>query len=321
MKVIVLAGGVGGAKMAHGFANAMNEPGELLVCVNTGDDFEHLGFNISPDIDTVIYTLSGVADASRGWGLAGESWTVLDQLGELGEPTWFQLGDLDLATHISRTAQMRRGASLTQATREIAVRLNCPSNVIPMSDDPVCTIVHTNQGVLSFQEYFVRERCEPEVNRLSFDGLAEAKPNPIFTEALFSQDLELIVIAPSNPFVSIDPILSLSGVRNLIKHARVPVIAISPIVDGKAVKGPAAKMMTELGMEADAVSIAKHYSDVLTGFVIDRSDAALVDSLRSIVPMVHVCPTIMTTDLSRKQLAKEIFNFAKHCDVALARNS
>lgn len=319
MKVIVLAGGVGGAKMAHGFAKAMSNPDELLVCVNTGDDFEHLGFYISPDIDTVTYTLSGVADASRGWGLAGESWTVLGQLKKLGEPTWFQLGDLDLAIHISRTAQMRRGASLTEATREIAAKLNCPGNVIPMSDDPVRTIVHTKQGVLSFQEYFVRERCEPEVTEFSFDGLAEARPNPTFSRALASPDLELIVIAPSNPFVSIDPILSLDGVRSLIKRANVPVIAVSPIVNGKAVKGPAAKMMKELGIETDATSVAKRYSDILSGFVIDNSDAALADSLQAIVPAVHVCQTIMSTEHSREELAKEIFRFAEHSNLSSAR--
>ena len=272
--ILALAGGVGGARLANGLAQRL-APRELVVAVNTGDDFEHFGLLVSPDLDTVMYTLAGRSDAERGWGLAGETWRFMDALEALGGDAWFRLGDGDLATHVVRTARRRAGETLSAVTTDLCRRLGVRHEVVPMSDDPVRTIVHTAEGPLAFQDYFVRQRCEPAVAGLVFRGAAEARPSPGLDAALARADLGAIVICPSNPWLSILPILEIPGVRERLRERRVPLVAVSPIVGGQAVKGPAAKIMRELGVEASAIGIAEFYGDLLDGLVIDGIDREL----------------------------------------------
>lgn len=306
MKYLMFAGGVGGAKLADGFARLMRTPEDLAICVNTADDFEHLGLPICPDIDTVTYTLAGLADPERGWGLEGESWTFLDQLRRLGGEDWFMLGDRDLATHVMRRELLAGGLSLTEATMRLARALGCGTAVLPMSDDPVRTIIVTGGGELSFQHYFVRDRCEPKVNSIRFEGAGRAKPNPAVIDALGSGQLAAVIFAPSNPFVSLDPILSLPGMRDAVRKAGVPVIGVSPIVGGKAIKGPAAKMMSELGLVVAPESVARHFSDLLTDFVIDIADSGSAEALGRTGLKVHVRDTIMQGEGGRIRLAREM---------------
>ena len=306
--VLALSGGVGGAKLALGLAHLL-PPENLTVVANTGDDFTHLGLRICPDIDTVIYTLSDLADKERGWGRAGETWNFMAALSRLGSENWFNLGDSDLAMHIHRTERLKQGATLSEVTAEIASTLGIKATVIPMTDDPVATIVETPDGPLAFQHYFVRERCQPSVTGFRFEGIEAADPAPIFTKHL-ENSLDLILVTPSNPFVSIEPILSLPGVRDKIAKSSTPVIAVSPIVGGKAIKGPAAKMMAELGMPASALEVARAYRDVIDGFVIDVDDEAQVAEIEAIGMKVLVTNTVMNDLDGRITLARDCCDFA-----------
>lgn len=309
-KILALSGGVGGAKLALGLKHCL--PAEQLTLVaNTADDFEHLGLSISPDLDTVMYTLAGLNDTEKGWGLAGESWSGLAALETLGGDTWFQLGDKDLATHLQRTQQLTQGKTLTEVTAQLCARLDAGVHLLPMSDDPVRTMIETAEGDLAFQHYFVRERCVPAVTGFRFEGIDSAQPQPEFLQLLQSDGLAAVVICPSNPFVSVEPMLSLPGVRDALKQGRAPVIAISPIVAGLAIKGPAAKMMQELSMPASAQAVASYYGDLLDGFVIDERDAAQAEAIESLGIKVLVTQTVMT-DLSDKiDLAQQVINFSR----------
>ncbi|MGH2523036.1 MAG: 2-phospho-L-lactate transferase [Anaerolineales bacterium] len=305
MKVVALAGGVGGAKLAHGLAQILT-PEELTIIVNTGDDFEHLGLHISPDLDTVTYTLAGLANPETGWGLAGETWNFLEALGRLGGETWFRLGDHDLATHLERTRRLRAGESLTEVTAALCAALEVKHLVLPMSDDPVRTMVQTDEGELEFQEYFVHRRCEPSVRGIRFVGGEQALPTLLVTLALETADV--ILFCPSNPFVSIDPILGFPGIRKQVMRKKAA--AVSPIVGGQAIKGPAAKMFAEMGMEVSAASVAAHYGKLLSGFVLDTVDAALGPAIETGSRRVLVTNTLMRTDADRARLAREVLDFA-----------
>ncbi|CAN5873114.1 2-phospho-L-lactate transferase [soil metagenome] len=256
MKVVALAGGVGGAKLAAGL-QAVLPPGDLTVIVNTGDDFEHWGLTICPDLDTVTYNLAGINNPETGWGLLGESFTTFGAMGQLGGEDWFRLGDKDLAVHLRRSEWLRQGVSLTEVADRLRRSFGIPSNILPMSDTPVRTLVHTDEGDLPFQHYFVRRRCEPMVIDLSFVGADQARLTDAVQEALSAATL--IVFCPSNPYLSLDPILCIPGVRQQLRRMAAPKIAVSPIVGGQAIKGPAAKMMRELGQSISPLTVVDHF--------------------------------------------------------------
>ena len=306
LKVTALAGGVGGAKLAHGLA-AVLPASDLTVIVNTGDDFVHLGLHISPDVDTVMYTLAGLAHPQRGWGRDDETWHALDVLQQLGGDDWFRLGDHDLGLHLFRTEQMRHGARLSEVTRSVAAALDVPVAILPMSDDPVRTMVQTPEGELPFQVYFVQKQCQPIVTGFRFDGISVAKPSPGVMEAL--EEADLVVLCPSNPWVSLDPILALQGVRTALTSKKV--VAISPIIAGKTVKGPAAAMFADLGIPPSALAVARHYEDILTAFVIDEKDSALEPEVRRLGVDVLVEDTIMRSTGDRIRLAEAVLPFAQ----------
>jgi len=306
--VVALAGGVGGAKLAWGLAQVL-PPERLAIIVNTADDFEHLGLHIAPDLDTVMYTLGGLANPETGWGVRDESWGMLDMLARYGWSTWFQLGDRDLATHLIRSQWLREGFPLTWVTRELCKLLGVRPKVLPMSDDSVRTIVHTDAGALPFQEYFVRRRWEPVVESIRFDGIETAHPTQEVVLSLREGDL--IILCPSNPFVSLDPILALPVLRRIISASRAPKVAVTPIVGGQALKGPAAKMMRELGLEVSPVGVARHYQDLLTGFVLDQQDQDLKMTVAFELGMrTLVTDTVMKADSDRIRLAREVLEFA-----------
>ncbi len=301
MNIVALAGGVGGAKLSDGLAQLLS-PKALAVVVNTGDDFEYLGLSISPDLDTVCYTLAGLANPDTGWGLQGDTFSTLDHLEKLGGPTWFRLGDRDLATHLERTRRLRSGQSLSQITLDFCRIWGVEASILPMSDDPVRTIVDTIEfGDLAFQEYFVHHKCEPRVKGFRFSGSEKAAPTAGAIEAIVKADA--VVICPSNPWVSIDPILSIPGILPLLQAK--PVVAISPIVLGKTVKGPAAKMFAELGIQPSALAVARHYGKLLSGFIMDRLDADLADSIAS---ATWVTDTLMKSAADRYRLAEYVLN-------------
>jgi LPPG:FO 2-phospho-L-lactate transferase len=302
---LAITGGVGGAKLGLGLASILDGT-ELVFVVNTGDDFEHLGWHISPDIDTLTYTLSGLANPVLGWGREDETWSFMETLEEFGGESWFRLGDRDLALHTLRTSLLRDGASLTQATSHITTALGIEHRIYPMSDQPVRTMVHTADGPLAFQHYFVRDRCRPSVTGFDFAGIADAQLNPKLDARL--DTLDAIIICPSNPFVSVDPMLKIPGVRERLRSASSPVVAISPIVGGKAIKGPTEKMMRELNIPATAAEVANHYGDLLDGFILDEQDAALHNKLD--VPTV-VTQTVMVTLRDRIDLADQTLKFAQ----------
>jgi LPPG:FO 2-phospho-L-lactate transferase len=305
MNVVALAGGVGGAKLAHGLSLVL-PPESLTVIVNTGDDFEHLGFHISPDVDTVMYTLAGLANSETGWGLAGETWSFLDALGRLGGETWFRLGDRDLATHVERRRRLEAGHSLTEVTQSLCVALGVRATVLPMSDDRLRTVVRTDEGDLGFQEYFVHRQCRPRVSGFIFEGAGQAQPTAHVVQALRTADL--IVFCPSNPFVSLGPILALPGVKELVR-AR-PALAVSPIVGGQAIKGPAGKMLAELGLEVSAAAVAAYYAGLLKYFVLDALDETQSAELREQGLRVLVTDTIMRSDADRARLARQVLALA-----------
>ncbi|MCS6907305.1 MAG: 2-phospho-L-lactate transferase [Anaerolineales bacterium] len=306
MKVVALAGGVGGAKLADGLARCL-APQELTLVVNTGDDFLHFGLKICPDLDTVCYTLAGLANPETGWGRAGETWNTLRALEALGAPTWFQLGDQDLATHLERTRRLAEGETLSEVTRFFCQQWGIRHRVLPMSDQPVRTIVETDIGDLPFQEYFVKYRFEPSVRGFRFEGIAQATAAPGVLEAL--ADCDVVIFCPSNPWVSIDPILAVPGVREALLRARV--VAVSPIVGGRALKGPAAKMFAEIGIPPSAQAVALHYGSLLKGFVYDRADVAEEPAVRSLGLRTLVTDTVMRSPADRRRLAEEILDFAR----------
>lgn len=314
MKVVALAGGVGGAKLAYGLAKVLSDVA-LTVIVNTGDDFEHLGLRICPDLDTVCYTLAGIANPETGWGRAGESWHALETIDQVGGPTWFRLGDYDLGVHLERTRLYSSGKTLSQICQHFCLAWEIRPQVLPMSDHRVATIVHSDEGELPFQDYFVRRRCEPRVFGFSFEGAGEATPAPGVLEGINNADL--IVICPSNPWVSIDPILAIRGIKSAIvsRKNNIPVIAVSPIIQGKTIKGPAAKMFSELGINPSASNVANHYGSLqegglLSGFVIDDLDVDERPSIDQLGLSSFVTNTIMKTNEDRKKLANDILRFA-----------
>jgi LPPG:FO 2-phospho-L-lactate transferase len=307
LRVLALAGGVGGAKLAAGLAQILGE--RLTILVNTGDDFEHFGLHISPDLDTVMYTLAGIANSVTGWGIAGESWTFMDQVARLGGQTWFNLGDRDLATHAIRTEWLNRGETLTAVTAHLCRALGVRSVVLPMSDHSVRTVVHSGDQALSFQDYFVRLKCDVPVRALSFDGAASAKFNEALRDLGNSLEPLAIVICPSNPYLSIDPILALPGLREWIKSVGAPVVAVSPIVGGKAIKGPAEKIMRELGLDPSAAAIGRHYGDLLTGLVIDAVDEDSAEEVSASGVAVLSTQTIMRVAQDRVNLARDCLAF------------
>lgn len=304
--VLALSGGVGGAKLALGLARVLS-PGALTVVANTGDDFEHLGFHISPDIDTLIYTLAGIQNPETGWGRADETWSFMGALGELGGETWFKLGDRDLAVHVERARRLRAGEPLSAITAGIAQSLGISSRIVPMTDDPVRTRVMTPDGPMDFQRYFVEAQCAPQVTGFHFAGAADAEPHADVLIALSDPELRAVIICPSNPYISVDPMLALPRLRAALAACAAPVIAISPIIGQQAVKGPTAKMMAELGHKVDAVTVAKHYGDLIDGFVVDTVDASAATEIA--VP-VMVRPILMRNLSDREQLAAAVLEFA-----------
>jgi LPPG:FO 2-phospho-L-lactate transferase len=306
MKVVALAGGVGGAKLADGLAQVL-PPEDLTIIVNTGDDFVHLSLKICPDIDTVCYTLAGLANPDTGWGRVDETWKAIEGVTQLGGPVWFGLGDRDLGTHLERTRRLREGQPLSQVTRDFCAAWGIGPTVLPMSDDPIPTIVLTEDGELPFQEYFVHQHCEPRVSGFRFEGVEDAKPAPGVVQAI--QDAALIVICPSNPWVSIDPILAVPSLKAEIESR--PVIAVSPIIGGKAVKGPVVKMYRELGIQPSALAVANHYRGLLVGFVFDEIDRELESDIQHLNVRTMMMDTLMSSSSQRKCIGQEVLNFGK----------
>jgi LPPG:FO 2-phospho-L-lactate transferase len=303
-RVLALSGGIGGAKLALGLRRVL-PPGALTVIANTGDDFDHLGLRICPDIDTLLYTLGGLADPVRGWGRCRETWSFMAALRALGGPAWFNLGDADLATHVLRTARLAEGATLSEVTALLARQMAVGAAILPMSDDPVRTRLLTSEGWLDFQHYFVERRCEPVVREIAFVG-AERATTPPGLAPLLAGGLDAVVICPSNPFISIEPILAVPGLRAALRNCGAPVVAVSPIIGGEAVKGPTAKMFRELGLGASAAAVAGRYRGLIDAFIVDHADAGLV------VPGVEVvaAPTLMTSLADRERLAARVLEVA-----------
>ena len=308
--IVALAGGVGGARLAVGLAAAL-PPSQLAIVVNTADDFDHLGLAISPDLDTVMYTLAGVNNPLAGWGRAQETWSFMSALAELGGDDWFRLGDRDLAVHVLRTLALRRGMALSAVTRELAGRLGIRHALIPMSDTPVRTRVLTARGVLAFQDYFVRDQCRPRVRGFRFAGSRRALPAQPLARIIRSRNVRAVVICPSNPYVSVAPILSVPALRAWIRQRDFPVVAVSPIVGGAALKGPAAKMMRELGCEATALGVVRHYGSLVDGWVIDTQDAKLQRAIEREGKAVIVTDTVMSDRRKSRQLAQRVVSFAR----------
>jgi LPPG:FO 2-phospho-L-lactate transferase len=306
--VVALAGGVGGAKLAYGLAQNVS-PENLAIIVNTGDDFEHFGLHVAPDLDTVMYTLAGIANPATGWGVKDESWNMMSALARYGGPTWFQLGDRDLATHLLRTKWLKDGYPYNWVTAELCRRLGVRPKILPMSEDSVRTMIQTAAGELAFQEYFVQQRWQPVATGIRFAGVEQAQPSREVINVVRNADV--IIFCPSNPLISLDPILALPNLRRIIAASRAPKVGVSPIVGGKAVKGPAAKMMKELDMEVSPVGVARHLRDVLTGFVIDRVDQSFQEQVAAMGLRTLVATTVMRTHEDRVRLAREVLDLAK----------
>lgn len=308
--VIAISGGVGGAKLARGLASVIGSS-ELMVVVNVGDDFEHLGLTICPDIDSLLYGLSNRNDEARGWGRRDESWNFMAALAELNsDETWFQLGDRDLAVHLERTRRLRAGENLSAITADFARAFGISARVFPVTDDRFRTIVVTDRGEMPFQQYFVAKRCEPTVRDFRFDGAEKARVSPVLAETL-RHGADAIVICPSNPFISVDPILAVPGFLNLLRNSGAPIVAVSPIVGGIALKGPAAKMLTERGRECSALGIARHYRGLIDGIVIDQIDGHLAPLIRALGIAVSVEATVMKTDGDKSGLAHRTLAFSE----------
>jgi LPPG:FO 2-phospho-L-lactate transferase len=307
MRVVALSGGVGGAKLAHGLHRAL-EPDTLTLIVNTGDDFDRYGLRICPDLDTALYTLAGIANEATGWGVADDTWTTLEMLRRYGVDVWFQVGDHDFATHILRTNRLRAGATLTMVIAELASALGVHATILPMADEPVPTIVRTPSGELAFQDYFVRRRHEDDALAVRYDGAERAKPTAAARAALTGA--AAILLCPSNPFVSIGPILAVAGMRELLRSASAPRIAISPIIGGRALKGPADRMLATMGHEVSAYGVASWYGDLLDGMVIDEQDAAQAARIEALGMRTLVTNTVMASVEDRVRLAREVLQFA-----------
>lgn len=307
-RIITLSGGVGGAKLVLGLSHVLSAE-NLMVVTNTADDFDHLGLRICPDTDTVIYTLAGLSDPQRGWGRVNETWTFMEALRTMGGPDWFNLGDGDLALHVMRTDRLNAGETLTDVTHRIAADLGIGPAVVPMCNQPVSTMVQTPDGPLAFQNYFVREQCAPKVTGFEFAGIEAAHPNPVLLGAL-DENPAAIIIAPSNPYVSVDPILAVPGLRSALKESKTPIVAVSPIIGGQAIKGPAAKMMAELGGPVSTVEIARFYQGFLDGLIIDEIDRHLASEVAAFGMEVRVAQTVMKGLDDRIALARTAISFA-----------
>ena len=308
--VLALAGGVGGAKLALGLARALPTE-QLTIVVNTGDDEVFHGLHVSPDLDTMMYALAGLTNPQTGWGVVGDSFEALRMLARYGGPTWFNLGDRDLATHIRRTELLRQGHSLSEVTRQLCEGLGVRHSIVPMSDDVVRTVVETDEGDLSFQVYFVKRQCEPVAKGVHFEHVESAKPSPGFLAAL--EGATCLVLCPSNPFLSIDPILGLPGVREAIASFRGTRVAVSPIVGGEALRGPTAKLLGELGQDVSCVGVARHYRDLCDIFLIDEMDRSHADAISNLGLRVDVAPIVMVTDEDKLMLAKHICRLLEPC--------
>lgn len=311
-RYLAITGGVGGAKLALGLAHVLG-PDEVRFLVNTGDDFEHLGLHVSPDVDTLMYTLSGLANPETGWGRAGESWNFIETLRELGGESWFNLGDRDLAVHVRRTTMLADGQRLTDVTAALFEAVGIAHRALPMSDQPVRTVVDTDRGALAFQHYFVRERCEPAVRGVRFEGAATAEPVPELLEWMGAKDFAGVVICPSNPFLSVAPVLAVPGVRAALEASTAPVVAVSPIVGGEAVKGPTAKIMEELAMPPDAAAVAGYYGELIDGFVLDEVDAVLADTIAAGGLAIATAQSVMRTLDDKCQLAHTALDLLARC--------
>ena len=312
-RIVALCGGVGGAKLALGLER-ISAPGAATIIVNVGDDFEHLGLRICPDIDTVLYTLGNLSDPERGWGRAGESWNFIETIKLLGGDDWFLLGDKDLALHVTRTQHLHRGGLLSDFVARAAKLFGIRSNILPATNTAISTMIDTDHGVLPFQQYFVKQRCAPRIKSIRFEGAASAAAAPGVLDALSDPALHAIIICPSNPYLSVDPILAVPGIKAALQNASAPVIAVSPIVGGAAIKGPTAKIMTELNLAPSQRSIATHYQGLIDALVVDSSDAS---ESHDLPVRTFVVPTVMTTVEHKMQLAHDVVDVA----ATLAMNS
>jgi LPPG:FO 2-phospho-L-lactate transferase len=311
--ISVLCGGVGGVKLVDGLSAVLRHPSELTVIVNTADDWEHLGLHISPDVDTVLYTLGGVVSQDRGWGVEGDTWTALEMLGRYGLPVWFRLGDRDLATHVARTMWLREGRRLTEVTAALASALGVVPRVLPMSDAPVRTFVHTPGGRLPFQDYFVRRGARDPVHRIELHGIEEAEPSPEVLDAIYRSDV--IIVAPSNPLVSVGPILALRGMDAALAGSEALRLSVTPLVGGAAIKGPTVEMLRGAGMRADPAAVAALYARFLDVFVLDVRDRGLADSVAAVSAPgrrldVECLDTVMADAAGRRRLARGILRVA-----------
>ena len=305
-KYLAITGGVGGAKLALGLSKLLSAE-EIFFAVNTGDDLEYSGLYIAPDIDTLTYTLAGINNPETGWGQANDTWSVMENLQLLEGDTWFKLGDQDLALNLRRTQLIKQGYSLSESTEKICAALKISHKIIPISNDPVRTLVQTDDGMLSFQDYFVRKGYQPEVRQIHFEGASTANLNPLIKQQLDEPSkLDGIIICPSNPYVSIDPLLSIQGAREILIQSKVPIVAVSPIVDGDAIKGPTAKIMKELGITPGASSIAQHYGELLSGFVLDHKDLEISNSIKTTTMTAN---TVMLTLDDKVALARKVISF------------
>jgi LPPG:FO 2-phospho-L-lactate transferase len=316
VSVVALSGGIGGATLALGLYREL-PPDTLTVVCNSGDDFEHLGLQVAPDLDTVLYTLAGSANPATGWGRADETWSFMAALEQLGGATWFRLGDADLATHVERTRRLAAGERRSAISADFGRRLGVRARLLPMCDEPVRTMVRTAGGVLPFQRYFVEQQCAPRVVGFEFRGAEEARPTAAVLGALADPGLAAVVICPSNPFISIDPILAVPGMRAALAACPAPVVAVSPIIGGRAVKGPTAKMMAELGLAVTSRAVARHYEGLIDGFVLDEADAAEADAIGA--PCLAT-RTLMTDEDDKRRLAREVLAFAASRAAASSRS-
>ena len=312
-KILALSGGVGGAKLCRGL-DQITDKDELVIIANTGDDFLYLGFYISPDIDTLIYTLAGENNIETGWGRTDETWKAHNVMGGLGADNWFKLGDKDLEMHVYRSKEIQNGTSLTEITQKVSKIWNINSKILPMSNHSIKTIIESDIGTLSFQEYFVKKQCIPKVESITFKQ-KKAKASQTLLDEMNDNNLTAIIFAPSNPYLSIDPILSLSEIKNFLRTTSTPVIAVSPVVDGQAVKGPTTKIMSELGVEPSAVSIAKHYDGLIDGLILDVLDQNLVSQVEDIGIRTKVMNTIMHNDQDKIELAQAALDFAQEIEL------
>ena len=305
--IVALAGGVGGARLANGLARIL-PPDQLLIAVNTGDDFDHLGLTICPDIDTVTYTLAGLNDRQRGWGIRDETWSFMDSLRKLGGPDWFALGDRDLAKHVLRTERLRRGESLSAVTRDMARACGITHAIEPMSDDPVRSIIITDEGEMPFQDYFVRRRCQPVFRGIRFEGAAIARPSPPLMAALADPHLQAVIICPSNPVLSIGPMLAIPAIARALRDRTAPCVAISPFIGGEAVKGPAAKIMREQCILPGGAALVPSYAGIVDGILCDADDPCagkMIDGIKMVAT-----DTFMADDAGQQRLARETLAFA-----------